>query len=186
VRAALESNISDRCRVANKREFIVRVMVTISAEAGAAPKTATPAHKRKSLFVACQGPRSVSVFMIVFALSIDRRSRSEHPAVGYLLSTIARRLFAYDRTTLPSQAGIRQGNGRGLPTSRVRRCQPRRTRRSCLMRSKEASAYSRSTGYFCSVCSVNRPSSGSIRAPRPATGTGRAGTWHNQARGAKS
>jgi hypothetical protein len=55
VRAALESNISDRCRVANKREFIARVMVTMSAEAGAAPKTATPAHKRKSVFVARQG-----------------------------------------------------------------------------------------------------------------------------------
>jgi hypothetical protein len=33
-------------------------------------------------------------------------------------------------------------------------------------------------------CRVNHPSSGSIRGPRPATGTGRAGTWHNQARGA--
>ena len=74
VRAALESNISDRCRVANKREFIARVMVTISAEAGAARKTATPAHKRKSVFVACQGPRSVSVFMMMCATLLPTAS----------------------------------------------------------------------------------------------------------------
>ena len=35
------------------------------------------------------------------------------------------------------------------------------------MRSKEAFAYSRSTGYFCSVCSVNRPSKRIIQAPQP-------------------
>src|SRR5262249_51422005 len=36
------------------------------------------------------------------------------------------------------------------------------------MRSKEALAYSRSTGYFCSRCSFNRPSKRIIQAPRPA------------------
>src|SRR5262249_33473839 len=42
--------------------------------------------------------------------------------------------------------------------TRLARASAQRWRSRCLMRSKEAFAYSRSTGYFCSVCSVNRPS----------------------------
>ena len=45
-------------------------------QSGAAPKTATPAHKRKSAFVACWRLRaSLSLFMIMFALPSEHRSR---------------------------------------------------------------------------------------------------------------
>src|SRR5215467_13260543 len=41
------------------------------------------------------------------------------------------------------------------------------------MRSKEAFTYSRSIGYFCSVCSGNRPSKRIIQASRPVYACGR-------------
>src|SRR5262249_53872781 len=51
--------------------------------------------------------------------------------------------------------------------TRLTRASAQRWRSRCLMRSKEAFAYSRSTGYFCSVAASTVRVSGSSKRPDP-------------------